>query len=127
MKRLLLMSLLLALVFGPLIAFVDSVAWLRVTTRYEPPLSQEEMQQWEQGSVSELKARLAHREVPYTKTQWLADSIGHRFFWTNLAKRSVVPSLVVFLACLCASAFDRAATSRVETSRGSANPKEEAR
>lgn len=123
MKRLLLMSL-LALVFGPLIAFVDSVAWLQVATRYEPPLSQEEMSQWERGSVSELKAELAKREVPYTKKQWLADSVGQRFFWAQLAKRSVVPSLAVFLACLCASLFERPAISPVETSRGSANPKE---
>lgn len=107
MKRLLLVSLLLALVFGPLIAFADSVASVHPTYRYEPPLSQEEMQQWEQGSVSELKAKLAKREVPYTKTQWLDESIGQRFFWTNLAKRSLLPSLGVFLACLCASLFNR--------------------
>ena len=104
-KRLLLVSLLLALVFGPLIAFVGFMAEVHVTTRYQPPLSQEEMQQWEQGSVSELKSELAKKEVPYTKARWLADSIGHRFFWTNLANRSLPPSLGVFLACFCAGLF----------------------
>jgi hypothetical protein len=106
-KRLLLVSLLLALVFGPLIAFADYVMRVHVATRYQPPLSQDEMQQWERGSVSELKAQLAKREIPYTKAQWLADSVGQRFFWTDLAKRSLVPSLGIFLACLFTGLFVR--------------------
>jgi hypothetical protein len=83
--------------------------WTHVTHRYEPPLTETEMQQWEQGSVSQLKAELAKREVPYTRIQWLADSIGHRFFWVNLAKSSVVPALGVFLACMWAGLLNRRA------------------
>jgi hypothetical protein len=64
-QKLLLKSLLLALVFGPGIAFSNSLLWTRVTHRYEPPLSGEEMRNWK-GSVSELQAKLSKREVPYT-------------------------------------------------------------
>lgn len=106
-KRHFLTSLLLALVFGPLIAFVDSVARTRVTHRYASLISQAEMEQWERGSVSQFKAELAKREVPYTRTQWLADSVGHTFFWNNLAKSSVIPALGVFLACMCVNLFGR--------------------
>lgn len=110
MKRLLLTSALLALVFGPLIAFVNPLAWTHVTHRYEPPISKEEMQQWEGGSVSELKAQLAKREVPYTRIQWFADSVGHSLFWVNLAKSSLIPVLGVFLACMCANLLVRPVT-----------------
>ena len=105
MKRPFLVSLLLALVFGPVIAFGDSLAWVHVTHRYQPPISPEEFQRWEQGSVSQLKAEMAKREVPYTRTQMLADSVGHTFFWKNLAKSSLIPALGVFLACMCANLF----------------------
>jgi hypothetical protein len=107
-----LMPLLVALTFGPLIALVDYVAQMHVTHRYEPPLSQAEMQQWEEGSVPQLKAELAKREVPYSKAQWLADSIGQRYFWIGLEKMSLVPVLGVFLACISVTLLDRYASKR---------------
>jgi hypothetical protein len=105
-QKLLLKSLLLALVFGPAIAFSNSLLWTRVTHRYEPPLSGEEMRNWK-GSVSELQAELSKREVPYTRTEFLKDSLGQRFFWIYLAKSSLAPALGVFLSCICFSVLDR--------------------
>lgn len=104
---LLLMQLLVALTFGPLIAFVGYVTQTHVTHRYQPSLSSAELQQLEQGSVPELKAELAKREVPYNKAQWLADSIGYRYFWIGLGKMSFVPILGVFLACISANLLDQ--------------------
>ena len=100
------MSLLAALVFGPLTAFVNSFAFARVRYRYEPPISETEMRQWEQGSVAHLNAELAKRYVPYTRGQWLADSIGQRLFWISLAKASLLPTFGVFFACICVRALE---------------------
>jgi hypothetical protein len=101
MKRVILTSAFAALFFGSLTAFINSVAWTHVRYRYEPPLSREEMRQWDQGSVAHLQAELAKRQVPYTKSEWLADSIRARFFWFDLAKKSLVPILCMFVACIC--------------------------
>lgn len=121
MKRVLLASLFAAVLFGPLIAFVDSVAWTRVRYRYEPGISQAEMRQWDQLSVAQLEAQIEKRRVPYTKAQWLADSVSSRFFWTDLAKRSLVPDLCVFLACACVGGLVRRQT-RVETPSNRTEP-----
>jgi hypothetical protein len=48
-----------------------------------------------------LQAELAKRQVPYTKAEWLADSVHNRFFWSDLAKASIAPILCVFFACIC--------------------------
>lgn len=109
MQKLALKSLLLALVFGPAIGFFNSLLWTRVTHRYQPPLSGEEMRNWK-GSVAELQAELSKREIPYTRTEFLKDSVGQRFFWVYLAKTSLVPALGVFLACICFSGLDRLAS-----------------
>lgn len=101
MKKVVLISMLVAIIFGPATAFVNYAAWTHVRYRYKPPLSETEMQQLEQGSVAQLKAELAKREVPYTRAQWLRDSIGEPSFWTGLAKMSLVPTLSVFFACIC--------------------------
>ena len=106
MQKLFLKSLLLALVFGPTIAFFNPLLWTRITHRYQPPLSGEEMRNWK-GSVAELQAELSKREVPYTRMEFLKDSMGHGLFWMNLAKSSLVPALGVFLACICFSALER--------------------
>jgi hypothetical protein len=100
-KKAFLISMLVAILFGPATAFVNYVAWTHVRYRYEPPVSETEMQQWEQGSVAHLKAEIAKRQVSYSRAQWLRDSIGELSFWTFLAKMSLVPTLSVFLACIC--------------------------
>ena len=100
MKKTLLKSLVLALVFGPTISFFNALMWTRVTHRYQPPVSGEELRSWK-GSVAELQAELSKREVPYTRTDFLRDNVGQRFFWIYLAKSSLIPVLGVFFACVC--------------------------
>jgi len=107
MKTVFLTALLAAVLFGPLTAFVDYVAWTHVRYRYEPGITDADMRQWRQLSVTQFQAELEKRQVPYTKTQWLADSVRSRFFWADLAKRSLVPGLCVFFACLCAGGVIR--------------------
>jgi hypothetical protein len=122
-KRVFLTSLLVALVFGSLTAFVDSIAWVRVSHRYEPPLSELEMRQWDKGSVTQLRAELEKRQVPYSRAQWLADSIRQRFFWTGLAKRSLVTILGIFFACVCVIWLNRRVSEATTTGRNlSATP-----
>ena len=106
MKKTFLKSLVLALLLGPAISFFNSLMWTRVTHRYQPPVSGEELRSWK-GSVAELQAELSKREVPYTRTEFLRDSVGHRFFWINLAKSSLVPVLGVFSACICFGLLQR--------------------
>jgi hypothetical protein len=117
MRRIFLTPLFLAVVFGPLTAFVSTVAWTRVEYRYEPGISQEEMRKWDQGKVAQLQAELAKRRVPYTRAQYLADSLGQRYFWKGLAKSSLIPTAGVFLACVCVGALERRQANRSSAMR----------
>ena len=113
MKKMLFKSLVLALLFGPTISFFNALMWTRVTHRYQPPVSGEELRNWK-GSVAELQAELSKREVPYTRTDFLRDNVGQRFFWIYLAKSSLVPVIGVFFACVCFG-FSQRRTSTTET------------
>ena len=100
-KRIFLTSLVVALILGPLTGFLSFVTSTHVRYRYEPGISEAEMQQWDQGSVGHLKAELHKREVPYTKAQWLADSVGQSYFWMYVAKTSLLPTISLLIGCMC--------------------------
>jgi hypothetical protein len=100
MKTLLLRSLLAALLFAPLVSFANSIIWTRVRFRYDPPLTEAEYHQIENRTGKEIEAELKKREVRYTKSQWLSDSVREPYLWTDLAKASIVPAPAIFLACL---------------------------
>lgn len=107
MKALLLRSLLAALLFAPLISFANSVIWSRVRYRYDPPISDAEFHEFDSRTVAETEAELKRREVRYTKSQWLSESVREPYFWTDLAKTSIVPAPAIFLACICVGGLER--------------------
>ena len=107
MKRLLLRSLIIAIILGPLLAFVISAASFRHATKYDPPISEEEMKQMDNMPVKEFKTALRAREVKLTYAQWLAESIGTPYFWNSLGRGSLVPTTGIFLACTCMGILER--------------------
>jgi hypothetical protein len=111
-KSLLFRSLIIGLLAGVSIAFVNSVLWMRPAIGFDPPLTQAEYRRLSGLTVGQMEALLKAREVRVTRKQVLAESIHGSFFWENLAKNSLVPSLGVFLACLCIGALERRYTRR---------------
>ena len=107
MKRVFFVSLLLALVIGPITALTDTVLWLRGAHKYQPPITEAEWQKLLQLPATKLGLALAGREVRLTRMQWLRDSIGHSYFWKGLAKNSLVPIVGVFFACICFGGLER--------------------
>jgi hypothetical protein len=101
LKRVFLVSVLLALIVGPLIALSNSVLWLRDAHKYAPPITEAEWRQLGELPAARMALALADREVRLTRMQWLWDSVGHLYFWKSLAKSSVVPTLGVFFSCIC--------------------------
>jgi hypothetical protein len=106
-KSLLFRSLIIGLLAGASIAFVNSVLWVRPAIGYDPPLTQAEYERLSGLTVAKMEALLKSREVRVTRKQVLAESMRGSFFWKNLAKNSLVPSLGVFLACLCIGVLER--------------------
>lgn len=107
MKTLLLRSLLVALLIGPLVTFVSTVASVRTTVKYEPALSEAEMKSYNNRTVSDLKALMKSREVKFTRYQWLRESIGYVYFWKEIARRSLEPSIGIFLGCIVVGCWER--------------------
>ncbi len=67
MRSLLLRSLLVALLIGPLVTFVSTVASMRTTVKYEPGLSEDELKSYDNRTVSDLKAFMKSREVKFAR------------------------------------------------------------
>jgi hypothetical protein len=107
MKRLFLRSLIIAIILGPLSAFVISAASFRHATKYDPPISEDEMKRMDNMTVKEFKTALRAREVKLTYAQWLAESIGTSYFWKSLGTGSLVPTTGLFLACICTGILER--------------------
>jgi hypothetical protein len=107
MKALLLRSLLVALLVGLSTGFVSYVESVHGAVRYEPPLSEAEVRELKHLPIAEMEAALQRRRISLTRKQWLVDSIGYSYFWTDVAKSSVVPIVGVFLACVCIGGWER--------------------
>jgi hypothetical protein len=112
MKTIILRSLATAILVGFCISLATTVIGTRVTHRYEPGLSPAEMQHISELTGAQAKAFLAGREIPYSKREWLRDSLGEWYFWRYLAQRGLVPATGVFLACLFVGARARRDTLR---------------
>ena len=100
MKALLIRSAVVAVLAGTLIAFLNFLLNLGPTHAYNPPITQEEMKQWDRLTVGQVEARLKSREVTMTRTQALVESLKFGYFPKNLAERSAVGAIVVFGACM---------------------------
>jgi hypothetical protein len=107
MKQLLLKALIVAVVFGVVLGFLDSFIWMRNIHEYNPPVSTSEAQELSRLPVAEMQAKLRVREVNLTRTQWLADSIRYPYFWKGVAEKSLIPISGIFLACVCLGLWNR--------------------
>ena len=107
MRSLLLRSLVVALLMGPLVTFVSTVASVRTTVKYEPGLSEDEIKSYDNRTVSDLKAFMKSREVKFTRYQWLRESIGYAYFWKGIARSSLGPCIGIFLGCLVVGRLER--------------------
>lgn len=107
MKTLILRSLLAGLLIGPIVAFVSTVASVRTTVRYEPPLSQEELKSYDNRAVADLDALFKSRAVKLTRSEWLRESIGYAYFWKGIAWKSVGPCIGIFLGCIAVGSMER--------------------
>jgi hypothetical protein len=115
LKRVFLVSLLLALIIGPFAALTDTILWLRGAHKYNPPITETEWQKLLQLPAAKLGLALAGREVRLTRMQWLRDSIGYPYFWKGLAKNNLVPTVAVFFACICIGRLESRRTAANDT------------
>src|ERR1700761_3887949 len=99
MRSLLLRSLLVAVLIGPVVTLVSTVASTQVSVKYEPGISEDEFRSYDNRTVSDLKAFMKSREVKFTRSQWLRESIGYSYFWEEIARRSVGPCIGIFIGC----------------------------
>ena len=97
----------MALLIGPLVAFVSTVASVRATVEYEPGVSQSELKSYDNRTVSDLEAFLKSRQVKLTRYQWLRESIGYSYFWRGVALNSVGPCVGVFLGSIVVGMWER--------------------
>lgn len=107
MKKLLLRSLIIAVVFGLATGFLDSFVWIRSFHKYDPPISTAEAQELAHLPVGEMQARMRQREVHLTRMEWLAESIRYPYFWKSVAEKSLIPAFGIFLACVCLGLWNR--------------------
>jgi hypothetical protein len=107
LRTLLLRSLLVALLIGPLVTLVSTVASVRTTVKYEPGLSEAEIKSYDNRTVSELDAFLKSRQVKFTRYQWLRESIGDAYFWKGIARSSLGPCIGIFLGCIVVGSLER--------------------
>ena len=100
MRKTILLFLLVAILLGFCVSFLEAVMWTRVTYRYEPGISQVEFQQLSLMTHGQAEAFLAARRKPYSRKEWLRDSLSEGYFWKYLAEKSAIPAIAIFIACL---------------------------
>jgi hypothetical protein len=107
MRSLLLRSLLVAVLIGPPLTFVSTVASVRPGVKYEPGISEDEIKSYDNRPVSELQALLKSREVKLTRYQRLRESIGYAYFWKGLALTSIRSCIGIFIGCVILGILER--------------------
>jgi hypothetical protein len=112
MSALILRSLVVAIIVGMCVSLATTAIGTRVSCRYEPGLTQSEMQQLSQLTPAQAEAAAAGRRKPYSRREWLIDSLGEGHFWRYLAQRSVVPAIGIFFGCVFVGALTRRDTLR---------------
>jgi len=99
--------LLIAVLVGPALTFVLTVASMRRAVKYEPGISEDEIKSYHNRPVSELQALLKSREVKLTRYQWLRESIGYAYFWEGIALTSIRPCIGIFIGCVIIGTLER--------------------
>src|SRR5260370_25082450 len=105
MRKLLARSLVIAVLIGSLVGFVDYVVSIHGATKYDPPISEEEGRQLRDLPIAKAEAVFAARRRTLTRGQWVLDSIGYSYFWRGVAQDSVVPAFGVFIGCVVLGAL----------------------
>ncbi len=100
MKKLLFRSLVIALLIGSCTGFVDFVASVHVSARYDPPITEDEGRKLRDLPIAKAEEVLSARKKPFTRMQWLEDSIRYSYFWKAVARHSVIPTVGIFVACV---------------------------
>jgi len=100
MNRLLVTSLIAALLIGPCIGFANYVKSFRGGGKYDPPIPADEWQKIRELPIDQAEQILRERRKPLTRGEWIQDSIGHSYFWKGIAGQSAIPVLGVFVACV---------------------------
>lgn len=114
MKALLFRSLIAALLIGQVIGFVVYATSIEKAMKYEPPVSGDEMDRMQQLPLRDVQAELHRRAVPMTRWEWLKESIHYAYFWKDVAAKSVVPSVGVFIACIWVGWLERRGALRIQ-------------
>ena len=107
MRGLLVRSLLVALLLGPVVTFIVGIARISKITEYEPGISEAEMKAYEGRTVAELERFLQSRRVRLTRYQSLREQMRYPFFWKGIARGSVGPCVAVFLGCIIVGGAER--------------------
>ena len=100
MKRLLLSSLIAALLVGSSIGFVSHALSFRGGAKYDPPIPEDEWEKMRELPIAKAEEILRARRKPLTRVEWIEDSVGHPYFWKGVARHSVAPIIGVFIACV---------------------------
>jgi len=98
-KALFLRSLLVAVLVGPAINIVGTLALFHRGVKYDPPVSETEFHQMGNMTLNEMDAALAKRRIKMTRWDWLRESVPYSYFWKQVARDAIVPACGVFLAC----------------------------
>lgn len=107
MRSLVVRRIVIAIVFGFAIAFLNRALWIKPTVRYEPPISEAELRAYDARSVAALESFMKSRAVRMTRVQVLSEELRTPTYWRWLAEDSLVPACGVFIALLLGSAVDR--------------------
>jgi hypothetical protein len=100
MKALLLRSIFATLLLGPAVGFIDVLTSVKGGTKYDPPITQAEIEQMRNKSVKEVELYFSGRRMRQTRWEWLMDSIHYSYFWRQVASSSIAPSFGIFGACI---------------------------
>lgn len=100
MRRLLVRSLVIAVLIGSLVGFADFVASVHGASKYDPPISAEESRQLRDMPIEKAEAVLAARRKILSRREWVVGSLRYSYFWKGVAKDSLFPVIGIFIGCL---------------------------
>src|SRR5579864_4200903 len=75
--KLLVRSLVIAVLIGVLVGFADYVASVHGASKYDPPISEEEGRQLRDLPIAKAEALIAPRRRILTREQWVLESVGY--------------------------------------------------
>jgi hypothetical protein len=101
MKKVAEKSLAAALLIGFLVGFADYVASVHGVFKYDPPLTEAEYRQIRDLPIEKAEGELKPRTIELSRTRWIFESIVEPWFWWNVIKKSILPIVGIFIACLC--------------------------